>query len=71
MIEDFHRLLFDIHPLMVPGAGLLALLLVAWISDVFAKRRLVRLARRIAGSECFNFGAKALESKHIFAPPLK
>ena len=50
MIEDFRRLLFDIHPLMVPGAGLLALLLVAWISDVFAKRRLVRLARRIAGS---------------------
>lgn len=47
-IEELRKILFDIHPLLVPVSGFAILALLAWLADVIARRRLVALAHGIA-----------------------
>ena len=48
MLETVRQTLADIHPLLVPAAGLLALVLIAWLINVVARAWIIRIAHRLA-----------------------
>lgn len=66
MIEELLVILRDIHPWLVPVAGLSLIVIVAWLGDVIVKRRLQSLVRVLASKSSATWDDALVQHK-VFA----
>lgn len=64
-LERLGRLLADIHPLLVPAAGLATLLVFAWLVSLLSRGLVLRLFRRAASRTRTLWDDKLIEHKAI------